>query len=477
MEQTALKQLNAWLDDHRQDMIRDLTALCSIRSVSEAGGGENPFGKGCREALDWMLRLGDREGFATRNFENYVGSIVWSADGDSGRDIGVWAHLDVVPEGEGWASPPYSPEIRDGWLFGRGVSDNKNAAVGAFYIMKGMRELGFPLRSTLRLFLGTSEETGMQDALYYKEHYPMPSFSIVPDAGFPGSRGEFGRIEFDLLADRPLSEDFCAFSGGSVCNIVPDRACAVLHKRSGLTVPQTLGEGISVTEGEDTVEITAHGVSSHAASPQEGVNAIDKLVCALLQIPGLCGGDRETLAFLHQVNLDGWGSGLSIQNEDDISGRTVCSGTVLRLEEGRPRITCDCRFCVTDNSGRLLASIQEKAAAGRFTVQVNARKEPRYVSDSHPVLLAMEEVYRSCSGDREARFTISKGGTYAGRLPDALGTGICLHRDHYPQPDLPEGHGGMHQADEALPIEGFMEGVKVLAAMIAAVDRSLAQEK
>lgn len=40
-------------------------------------------------------------------------------------------HIDVVPPGEGWASEPFSPTIKEGFLYGRGAQDMK-AGVAAF---------------------------------------------------------------------------------------------------------------------------------------------------------------------------------------------------------------------------------------------------------------------------------------------------------------------------------------------------------
>ena len=40
-------------------------------------------------------------------------------------------HIDVVPPGEGWASEPFTPTIKDGFLYGRGAQDMK-AGVAAF---------------------------------------------------------------------------------------------------------------------------------------------------------------------------------------------------------------------------------------------------------------------------------------------------------------------------------------------------------
>ena len=49
-------------------------------------------------------------------------------------------------------SDPYTPVVRDGCLFGRGVSDNKSAAIGGLYLQKAIRDLNIPVRHNLQLF-------------------------------------------------------------------------------------------------------------------------------------------------------------------------------------------------------------------------------------------------------------------------------------------------------------------------------------
>ena len=51
--------------------------------------------------------------------------------GAHGTHFAFAGHLDVVPAGEGWSSDPFSAEIKDGILTGRGASDMKSA-VAAF---------------------------------------------------------------------------------------------------------------------------------------------------------------------------------------------------------------------------------------------------------------------------------------------------------------------------------------------------------
>ena len=72
---------------------------------------------------------------------------------------------------------------------------------------------------------------------------------------------------------------------------------------------------------------------------------------------------------------------------------------------------------------------------------------------------------------------IMKGGTYASYIPNALSTGNCyMSREDWMKFDfsfLPQGHGGAHQKDEILPIEGFMKAIKLLFAIVLEMDKSI----
>lgn len=129
MNEKILNQVYAYIDSKKDEIIQELIALASIKSVSDEKSVVKPFGQGCMDVLECMLEKGNIQGFKTRNYENYIGCIEF--DHGASDSIGLWSHLDVVPEGEDWLTPPYSPTIKDGFLFGRGVGDNKSAAIGA----------------------------------------------------------------------------------------------------------------------------------------------------------------------------------------------------------------------------------------------------------------------------------------------------------------------------------------------------------
>ena len=68
---------------------------------------------------------------------------------------------------------PYTVRVRDGWLLGRGVADDKGPSILCLYALKYLKDSGVQLKYPVRALLGANEETNMHDVDYYAEHYPM----------------------------------------------------------------------------------------------------------------------------------------------------------------------------------------------------------------------------------------------------------------------------------------------------------------
>ncbi len=80
--------------------------------------------------------------------------------GTGGPVIALNAHGDVVPPGEGWTADPYGAEIRDGWMYGRGVAVSKcDFATYAFAIL-ALEKAGAALNGTLEIHGTWDEEAG-----------------------------------------------------------------------------------------------------------------------------------------------------------------------------------------------------------------------------------------------------------------------------------------------------------------------------
>lgn len=130
---------------YKDDFLKDLNTLVSYESVrDESTKAENaPFGKNCRDVLDAMLDMAKRDGFETKDIDGYAGVVEY---GQGEETFGVLGHLDIVPLGEGWTKDPLKVTLENGYIFGRGVMDDKGPALAGYYALKMIRDLNIPLK-------------------------------------------------------------------------------------------------------------------------------------------------------------------------------------------------------------------------------------------------------------------------------------------------------------------------------------------
>jgi len=465
------QKIDRWVDDHREEIIRDICRIVSIRSVSTPGEGGYPYGTGCKKVLDEMLKMGEEYGFKSHNYENYVGAL-WLEEPEDRETIGFWGHLDVVPEGSDWTmTEPYSPVVKDGWLIGRGAGDNKGPTVGTMHLMRCFKELGIRPGHALKLFLGCDEERGMSDLVYYREHYPCPEMSIIADSGFPVCYGEKGII--DCAVETPVFESgiLLDLNGGIASNVVPDRAYAVLKKTGAVSAwAASLPEEFKVEEEEDSLTVRAFGISRHSASPEGGINAIGKLTRILSESGLFEGGEAEGLAFFTAVNDDTCGTALGIVCEDDISGHLTCVGSTVRFENGKARLGINIRYPVLADSAVLIASIEEKTAAAGCGFTLGDDNKPNYYDKNRPAVKILTDVYNAYTGLEKEPYVMG-GGTYARKLPNAFAYGPGgIPTEPAPEGFFLPGHGGAHSPDEGLNLESFFGSVKLYARAVLALD-------
>lgn len=287
--------------------IKDLESLIACKSVLDKPKKGKPFGEGVYSALEQFLSIAKRLGFETKNYEGYIGEITLG----KGEEIGIIGHLDVVPEGEGWLTDPYVLTEKDGVYYGRGLLDDKSPMLLTLYILKELKESKKPVNKKFRLFLGCNEESGWQDAEYFKKNYGFPEYGFSPDGNFPVSYAEKGMAiaEFKL----PLLKNYDSPKGGMVINAVCGYAS--VKDKSGRTVE-------------------FNGKSCHGSRPEGGINAI-KLMYEYLEKNG-----EDVKEIVDCFFNDKYGV-MKMENEQ---GDITFSPDIICEKDGAIYLQCDCRF-------------------------------------------------------------------------------------------------------------------------------------
>ena len=63
-----------FIDEKKNEIVEEVSSLIKIPSVSEeTENEEQPFGKECEKALKYVLTIGEKVGFKTKNLDGYCG--------------------------------------------------------------------------------------------------------------------------------------------------------------------------------------------------------------------------------------------------------------------------------------------------------------------------------------------------------------------------------------------------------------------
>lgn len=472
MDETITMLAEEYFLAHKQEYIGCVQRLSRIKSIAQKDSEVKPFGQGCRDVLDEALKISREFGFETDNCEYFAGSAYYPANPNTDKVIGLWGHLDVVPEGDDWIYEPYAAtyDKEHDCLIGRGVSDNKGPAVMALFLLRFFRDNHIPLNYNYKLIYGTNEETGMWDIPEYLSRRKTPDFSVVPDTLYPVCYCEKGIYEANMTF-APFDGNLIEMTGGVASNVVPNKAYAVLKKEDGLLEKlSALGEGFEVTEEGETVKVLAHGVGGHAASPYQSVSAIHKLAQVMTELDVLTGSAREDVAAIAEASSDFNGVALKMDYKDEKSGETTCVMGMVRTVGGCLVANYNIRYSCGYNSKEMTEKLTAWARAHGAKLEIVMDSEPFYFPEKHPAVTTLTAIFNEESG-YERKPYVNGGGTYARKIPNAISFGPCFPKETGQYDFLPEGHGGAHGPDELLDLQQMCKSFKIYANAILAVDK------
>lgn len=449
------KEITKWVEEKSAQIIADMTRICKIPSVAVITEDKQPpFGDECLSVLDEMLALGREHGFDTKNFDSCVGRIRY---GNCEKSIGIWSHLDVVPAGDGWEHEPFEPIVENGYMIARGCQDNKSSAIIALYLLIYMKEHGIKPAYNLDAYMGTCEEQGMFDLDYYVEHFSCPELSLVPDSGFPVCLGERGSFNGELISEQKISSRIKSFDCDCGLYTVPDLAQAVVEDCVGIEnlrqakEPDVMVESCDA-DGVSGWRVICSGVSSHAAAPAKGKNALTALCDIICKYELADEDDCALLGYVSKINRDMNARPLNVFSEDEHSGPIILTVTQGSIREGKLVFGFISKYPVTSGSMDMRGLAEDAARENGFLLNVTRDAKPTLFDPSHPAVSIMTDTYNEVTGNNAKPFVMS-GGTYARKLPRAFACGTGMPLPSAPEGMFAPGHGDYHQPDESISLE------------------------
>lgn len=396
--------------------------------------------------------------------------------------LGLVIHGDVQPaEADAWSFPPFEGRVENGYVLGRGSADDKGPLIQTLLTMKALNGSGVARTHTIRLLVGSEEESSAGEMQEYLETHEAPDYSLVLDSEFPVVVGEKAWDGLGLVTPLTLREGAAkpyvveSIDAGLSPSIVPDRAEAkLLWTREGASdwtklaadlraVKLPEGTRLVVSPEGERMRVVAYGKSAHSGvNLSGGRNALVALAIALDgKLPS--GGADDLLAFARLAGQDLHGAGLGITDDDPIWGRYgVNVATVKPLEKDPAQFMLYVNLRrVPPRTGAQLKT-HLASVVDRFNKRTGAAlaigedsyflDEPLGFDPNAKIVKRLMAAYSRATGVKSPKPAISGGGTYAKRLPNAIAFGMWFPGKPYPG----------HDVDEKIPIDDLQKGARVL---------------
>ncbi|GEP69277.1 peptidase M20 [Cellulomonas soli] len=501
-ERVLLSRVAGWSVDHAAEFVADLTRWVAVPSVVvkgevDAGVPGAPFGPAVADMMALAARTAVGYGLAVHEHDGYALSVTTGAGVvEPEGEIGLIGHVDVVPAGEGWASPPFTLTRIGDVAVGRGVADDKGPSLVDLYLLRALRDLDVPLRHRLRLVLGGSEETDMADLRWYAAHGPVPRVSLVTDGPFGVNHAQKGLLGVTVTAS--CGPVLATLVGGDAPNSVPDRATVLLPGTAVEVEPAVRAAAVRAgldlgwvqvdAETQTACRVTVRGVAGHAAFPEGTRNPVPLLATVLAGSGMLGPADHAAALLVAELLADPAGRSAGIA-ASDTSGALTLNGVVASAvaagETSTIRLRLDVRYPATGRGDDVLdglaAALARHAAVGASLTDVT--DDPGYhVDPDSPEVTVLQEAFNDVLGTQRRPFAMG-GGTHSRVLPRAITFGA----DYWWLPEgaaavdgpvrlrgVPADRGGPHAVDESVPLGHLLAALQVYAVAVVRLDAALA---
>jgi len=201
------EKFEKYVADNVDGFAQDIIKLASQPSVSARNEGVEE----CSVLVEKMLK---ETGATTRVLRmDGVAPLIYGEirSKKSPKTVLFYNHYDVQPEEplELWKSPPFKPEIRDGRIYGRGVSDDKGELVSRLKIVESYLKTEGELPCSVKFCFEGEEETG---SVHLAQYVEKNSELFKADAVF----WEYGTLD---LEGNPMAVSYTHLTLPTICSV------------------------------------------------------------------------------------------------------------------------------------------------------------------------------------------------------------------------------------------------------------------
>ena len=428
--------------------IKDLQGLININSVYDETTitKEKPYGEGVHNAMQYMKKLALRGGFTVDMCDGHCIEMTY---GEGEKEIGIFAHLDVVPVNGTWLYPAFSGEVHDGKMYGRGTSDDKGPGIAAFYAMKLLKDNNLVKDYKIRMVMGGDEERGSSCLEYYfnnlkKKHV---TYGFTPDGDFPLIYGEKGIRNYNHFGKLDLYP-VVSIKAGVASNAVIDEAILVTKEKVKILEYLKNNKDVKykvIEENNDSLTIAFYGVAAHGSLPEKGVNAGLKLIDAIAK----CYGNLEMIKLSKMYN-DPFGKSMNQYYETPNMHNTTYNVGIIDYENNDFNFVVNFRYPENVNSDDVIDAISKMI---NLKTNKTLASKVLYFDPNEKFIKALSDVYVRETGDTKNKPMTIGGGTYAKECKNTVAFG-----SHFPGKE-----DNIHSCNEKIDIEDFTLSIAIYA--------------
>ena len=217
---------------HEKNTVEILSELVAIESISSDQNHQEDVMKSAQYVEKLFLELGLETKIATSG-NSRPAVLAQTAIDPKKKTVLLYAHHDVQPVGDidKWKTEPFTPEIIDGRLYGRGSGDNKAGVVTHYEVVKALKD---NLPVNIKVFIEGEEEIGSPCMAEFLDEYQddlEADVIIIADSGnikigTPTVTTSLrGLVDGVIIVEQPMRAVHSGLGGG----VVPD-AFMVLSK-------------------------------------------------------------------------------------------------------------------------------------------------------------------------------------------------------------------------------------------------------
>ena len=440
-----MEKVYKYIDDHKEEYIEILKRYCAQPSISAQNIGIEEMAQMVRDTLDGL-------GAETQRIETSGYPIIYGELGKGKkRTLTFYNHYDVQPPEplDEWESDPFTPTIRDGRIYARGVADNKGSLLSRICAVDAYQKVYGELPVNIKFITEGEEEVGSIHLDEFRINHPekLASDGIIWEGGSKDiNHGPlhitlgFKGLCYVELRCRGAKSDLHSLNGGIVKNPAWRLVWALAtmkNEKDEITIDGFYDDVKKPTK-EDMEYLEKLNYNEELMKESMGIDSF---------INGLTGIElKEKYLYQPTCNIAGFKSGYIGEGSKTVLPSYAMCKLGLRLVEGQD----------ADKVANQIRKHLDKRGFDDIEVVTHSGKNP-YRTDTDSLIVkasleSAEEIY----GMKPSVYRNSPGTTAMGTFCGPAGIpAVSFGIDH--------AEGNIHAPNENIYIKDYIDGIKMTA--------------